>query len=462
MTSSAPRTAHSTSQSSKHSQTRQRSQQRRIAAATIAGTTVEWYDFMIYAQAAALVFAPLFFEPAGESAGILLSLASVGISFLFRPLGAAMAGHLGERYGRRPVLVGTLLLMGVATTLIGLLPTYHTVGMLAPVLLVFLRILQGISAGGEWGGAAMMAVEHAPGRRRGLAGTYPQLGVPLGMLLASGTFALMTGVISPGDAFIEWGWRVPFLVSIVLVFIGHMIRRSVDESPVFQEMNESAVERPRVPLKDLFSRHPLLVLVAALLFAGNNAGGYMIVGGFVTGYATNALGMDRTGVLLAVSFAAAVWFFSTLASGFLCDRIGRRNTFLLGFVCLIAMAFPLFWFVGSGAYVMIAVGLGLYAIGLGLSYGPQAAWYAELFPADVRFAGVSITYALGAIVGGAFAPFIAQWLLDLTGTTLAISTYLTGMFLVGTVSALLLRDEPGRPLGIEHLDEQRERAKLRV
>lgn len=417
---------------------------------------------MIYAQAAALVFAPLFFQPAGETAGILLSLATVGVSFLFRPLGAALAGHMGERYGRRPVLVATLVLMGAATTLIGLLPTYAAAGALAPILLVLLRVLQGVSAGGEWGGAAMMAVEHAPAGRRGLAGTYPQLGVPLGMLLASGVFALMTGVISPGEAFVEWGWRVPFLLSIVLVFIGHLIRRSVDESPVFQEMNESTIERPKVPLKDLFTRHPLLVLVAALLFAGNNAGGYMIVGGFITAYASNTLGMDRTGVLVAVCFAAAVWFFSTLASGFLCDRIGRRNTFLLGFVCLIAMAFPLFWFVNSATYVMVALGLGLYAIGLGLSYGPQAAWYAELFPADVRFAGVSITYALGAIAGGAFAPFIAQWLLELTGSTIAISSYLTVMFLIGTVSALLLRDVPGRSLGIEHLAEQRERATLRV
>lgn len=436
-------------------------QQRRIAAATIAGTTVEWYDFMIYAQAAALVFAPLFFEPAGDTAGVLLSLATVGISFLFRPLGATLAGHLGERFGRRPVLVGTLLLMGVATTLIGLLPTYETAGVLAPLLLVFLRILQGVSAGGEWGGAAMMAVEHAPAHRRGVAGTYPQLGVPLGMLLAAGMFALMTGVISPGDSFLAWGWRVPFLLSIVLVFIGHAIRLRVDESPVFQEMSETA-QRPTAPLKDLFARHGLLVLVAALLFAGNNAGGYMIVGGFITGYATNELGMERTGVLVAVSAAAGVWFLSTLASGYLCDRIGRRRTFLLGFLCLIAMAFPLFWFVDTERLFMVALGLSLYAIGLGLSYGPQAAWYAELFPADVRFAGVSITYALGAIVGGAFAPFIAQWLLGATGTNISISVYLTCMFLVGTSAALLLRDNWGHPLGIEHVSEQRERAALRV
>lgn len=438
--------------------------QRRVAAATIAGTTVEWYDFLIYAQAAALVFSPLFFEPAGQQAGLLLSFATVGISFLFRPFGAFLAGHLGERFGRRPVLVATLILMGVATTAIGLLPTYATAGIFAPILLVLLRILQGISAGGEWGGAAMMAVEHSTPERRGLAGTFPQLGVPLGMLLAAGVFALMTGVIAPGDAFLEWGWRVPFLVSIVLVLIGHLIRRSVDESPVFEEIAQRR-KKVAAPIPVLFRRHWRLIIVAALLFAGNNAGGYMIVGGFITGYASDPngpIGLGYTEVFLGVCVAAGVWFFSTLASGFLCDRIGRRNTFLMGFAVLIIMAFPLFALVNTGDIRLLTVGLSLYAIGLGLSYGPQASWYAELFPADVRFAGVSITYAFGAIAGGAFAPLIAQALLNTTGTTVSISIYLTAMFLIGSIAALLLQDHPGRPLGIDAQKEQEQRARLRL
>lgn len=441
-----------------------RTSQRRVAFATIAGTTVEWYDFMIYAQAAGLVFTRLMFEPAGERFALILSFASVGISFLFRPLGAFLAGHFGERVGRRAVLVATLLLMGVATTLIGLLPTYATAGVLAPILLVVLRILQGISAGGEWGGAALMAVEHAPPHRRGLAGTFPQLGVPLGMLLAAGVFALMTGVIAPGDAFLEWGWRVPFLLSFVLVLIGHFIRRSVDETPVFTEIAERK-ERTNAPVARLFRRHWPLIITAALLFAGNNAGGYMIVGGFITAYASDPdgpLALDPTSVLVAVAVAAAVWFLSTLWSGLLCDRIGRRTTFLLGFAALLVMAFPLFALVNTGDIRLLTVGLCLYAVGLGLSYGPQAAWYAELFPADVRFAGVSISYALGAIVGGAFAPVIAQALLDATGSTVAISTYLVVMFLIGTVAALLLQDRPGRALGIDAQAEQEERARLRV
>ncbi|AGF73766.1 MFS transporter [Corynebacterium halotolerans] len=435
-----------------------------MAFATIAGTTVEWYDFFIYAQAAGLVFTHLMFEPAGEQIGLMLAFASVGISFLFRPLGAFLAGHLGDRLGRRVVLVATLLLMGLATTLIGFLPTYEAVGVAAPIMLVLLRILQGISAGGEWGGAALMAVEHAPAHRRGLAGTYPQLGVPLGMLLASGVFALMTGVIAPGDAFLEWGWRVPFLLSFVLVLIGHFIRRSVDESPVFREIAERK-EQASAPVAKLFRFHWPLIIAAALLFAGNNAGGYMTTGGFITAYASDADGpvaLGRTEVLLAVTVAAAVWFLATLAAGFICDAIGRRRTFLIGYAWLVIMAFPLFLLVNTGDIMMLTLGLSLFSVGLGLTYGPQASWYAELFPANVRFSGVSISYALGAIVGGAFAPTIAQALLGATGTRLAVSAYLVIMFLVGSVAALVLQDKPGRPLGIDSQEDQEKYAVLRV
>lgn len=438
--------------------------QRRVAFATIAGTTVEWYDFFIYAQAAGLVFSHLMFEPAGPQFALILSFISVGISFLFRPLGAVIAGHLGDRFGRRAVLVGTLVLMGAATTMIGLLPTYAMVGIIAPILLVLLRIIQGISAGGEWGGAALMAVEHSPARRRGLSGTYPQLGVPLGMLLASGVFALMTGVIAPGDAFLEWGWRVPFLISFVLVLIGHFIRRSVDESPVFMEIAERK-EQTKAPLATLFKHHWPLILCAALLFAGNNAGGYMTTGGFLTSYATNPAGplaMDPTPVLLAVTFASGVWFFATLAGGIVSDRIGRRPTFLLGYAWLVLMAFPLFFLINTGDIIFITLGMSLFAVGLGFTYGPQASWYAELFPANVRFSGVAISYAIGAILGGAFAPTIAQGLLSATGTTHSVSIYLIIMFLISTAAALLLQDKPGRSLSITDQIDQERYASLRI
>lgn len=427
--------------------------QRRVAFATIVGTTIEWYDFFIYATAAGLVFAQVFFAPAGESIGLLLAFASVGISFLFRPLGAFLAGHFGDRIGRRPMLVLTLILMGAATTLIGILPTYETAGILAPVMLLLLRILQGISAGGEWGGAVLMAVGHAPRNGRGRAGAFPQLGVPLGMLLASGVTAVMTGWVSPGTAFIEWGWRVPFLLSIVLIAVGYMVRRAVDESPVFQEI-ATKKQQTKVPAAELFRKHWILVLLAALVFAGNNAAGYMATGGFIPSYATSQVGLDRTDVLLAITFAAAMWFLFTLLSGYLADKIGRKRTYLIGFGSQALMVFPLFWLIDTGSLPMLYLALGLFTIGLGLSYGPQAAWYSEIFPASVRFSGVSISYAIGAILGGAFAPTIAQALIQSTGSSAAVSLYLLGMTILSVIAVLILRDRPGIDLSINNQAEQ--------
>ncbi|MFC0581531.1 MFS transporter [Micrococcoides hystricis] len=431
--------------------------QRRVAFATLVGTTIEWYDFFIFAQAAALVFSELFYKPAGPQISLLLSFATVGVSFLFRPLGAFLAGHYGDKLGRRLMLVITLVVMGGATTLIGLLPTYATAGVLAPILLLVLRILQGISAGGEWGGAVLMAVEHAPGERRGRAGAVPQLGVPLGMLLASGVMALMTGVISPGDAFMEWGWRVPFLLSIVLIVLGYFIRRAVDESPVFQEIADRK-EQISAPTAVLFKRHWYVVILAALIFAGNGASGYMITGGYLTNYTTqpDGLNMDRTAVLIVISAAAFGWLVSTFVAGILADKIGRRNTYLLGWVLLGAMSFPLFAMVNTGRIEMLLIAGLLFSVGLGLTYGPQAAWYSEIFPADVRFSGVSVSYAIGAILGGAFAPTIATWLVQQTGGTTAVSIYLLSMVIVGAVATLLLRDRQGINLSIKNVDEQRQ------
>lgn len=430
--------------------------QRRVAAATVIGTTVEWYDFFIYATAAGLVFSELFFEPAGREVGLLLSFATVGISFVFRPLGAFLAGHFGDRLGRRAMLVLTLVLMGGATSAIGLLPTYATAGVAAPIALLLLRILQGISAGGEWGGAVLMAVEHAPADRRGRAGSIPQLGVPLGMLLASGVTALMTGVISPGEEFVQWGWRVPFLLSVVLIAVGYLVRRAVDESPVFTDMAEHQ-QRSRAPVVELFRKHRLLVLLAALVFAGNNAAGYMTTGGFITSYATGpdaARPLGNTEVLLAVSGSALLWLITTYVSGALADRIGRRRSYVYGYAGLLVAVFPMFLLVDAGSAGLLFLGLALFTVGLGLTYGPQAAWYAEIFPAATRYSGVAISYAIGAIVGGAFAPTIATALVQATGSVLSVGAYLSVMFLIGLTATLLLRDRPGIDLGIGNQAEQ--------
>ncbi len=428
---------------------------RRVVFATVVGTTVEWYDFFLYASAAGLVFGQLFFAPAGEGFAQILSFITVGISFLFRPLGAFLAGHLGDKYGRRLVLMLTLVLMGVATTLVGLLPTYQAIGFAAPILLIVLRILQGISAGGEWGGAVLMAVEHAPKTRRSLFGASPQLGVPLGLLLASGMLGLMA-IIAPGDAFLEWGWRIPFLLSFVLILIGHYVRRRVEESPVFLELSERK-EQTRMPIVQLFRKHALLVIIAAMVFAGNNAVGYMTTGGYIQRYATDPegpVGLPTADVLGAVTISAVSWLVFTWIAGWAGDRLGRRNTYIIGWIAQLVGVVLLFPLVNTGSIGLLTLGLVVLTAGLGFTYGPQAALYAELFPASIRFSGVSISYAIGAILGGAFAPTIAQALVQSTGSTDAVTWYLAGMTVLGLLATLLLRDRSGIPLGPDHEELQ--------
>ncbi|WP_369372233.1 MFS transporter [Promicromonospora sp. Populi] len=430
-------------------------EQRRVVLATVVGTTVEWYDFFLYAAAAGLVFGQLFFEPAGSGLATLLAFGSVGVSFLFRPLGAIIAGHLGDRYGRRVVLVFTLLLMGTATALIGLLPTYGQIGVTAPVLLVLLRILQGISAGGEWGGAVLMSTEHAPAHRRGLFGASPQVGVPLGLLLSSAMMAIMSAV-APGDAFLTWGWRVPFLLSIVLIGVGFWVRRSVEESPVFVEIADRK-ETTHQPLLRLFKKHTPLVFVAAFIFAGNNAVGYMTAGGYIQRYASDPagpVGLDRGPVLWAVTISAVVWLVSTWSAAALSDHLGRRTTLAVGFVAQLVGVLALFPLVNLGTFGSLLLGLSILSIGLGLSYGPQSALNAELYPASIRFSGAAASHATGSILGGAFAPTIATALVQATGATTSVTFYLAGMTVIGLAATLLLRDRTGIPLGPDHEEEQ--------
>lgn len=423
----------------------------RVSAATMVGTAIEWYDYFLYAAAAGMVFKELYFGPLGPAAGTLVAFLSVGLSFIFRPIGAVLAGHFGDRWGRRKVLMITLMMMGGATTLIGLLPTYTSIGVAAPVILIILRIIQGISAGGEWGGAVLMAVEHAPVHRRGIMWAAPQIGVPAGLLLSSGVLAVMS-YVAPGEAFLQWGWRVPFLLSFLLIIIGFYIRHGVEESPVFEEI-AARQEGVKMPLVQLFRRHGVLVILLALVFAGNGAAGYMTTGGFIQNYATDqsmGVGLERGAVLNAVTLSAASWLVCTLCAGFLSDIIGRRGTYILGFLVQIAGICCLFPLVNTGSIGMLTLGLVFLSVGLGFTYGQQSALYAELFPASVRFSGVSVTYAIGAILGGAFAPTIAQALLQNTGTTSAITVYLVIMSVIGLLSVMMLRDRKGIPLGPKH------------
>ncbi|MGH3587182.1 MAG: MFS transporter, partial [Pseudonocardia sp.] len=302
---------------------------RRVVLASMVGTTIEWFDFFIYAICAGLVFATQYFAALGENA-LILSFATVGISFIFRPLGAVIAGHLGDRIGRRAMLILTLLLMGVSTVLIGLVPNTESIGVAAPIILVLLRILQGVSAGGEWGGAALLAVEHAPSDRRGFYGAFPQIGVPIGLLLANGILGLVAALVTP-EQFLAWGWRIPFLLSVVLIVVGLLIRTRVTESPVFEEVRESRAQSS-VPLVPLFTHHWRLVIAGALVFAANNAVGYMTTGGYVQSYAVKTLHVDQSVVLTAVTLSAVAWLVSTLLGGWLADRIGRIRVYQIGFV----------------------------------------------------------------------------------------------------------------------------------
>ncbi|WP_417564249.1 MFS transporter [Microbacterium sp.] len=439
---------------------------RRVVFATVVGTTVEWYDFFIYAFAAATVFASLFFEPMGKDFAQIVSFFTVGVSFLFRPLGAFLAGHFGDKIGRRPMLVITLLLMGGATTLVGLLPTHAIIGVWAPILLILLRVIQGISAGGEWGGAVLMAVEHAPRKKRGLFGASPQIGVPIGLLLASMVLAVVELIFpgpTPGSnvaladtAFGQWGWRIPFLLSIVLIGVGYWVRLRVSESPVFTEIAERK-EETRMPIVQLLRHHLLLVIVAALVFAGNNAVGYMTTGGYVQHYATDPKGPIQlaTGpVFWVVAVSGVTWLFFTWFGGWISDKLGRRNTYIIGWILQLIGVFLLFPLTNLGTIASLTAALVILTIGLGFTYGPQAALYSELFPASIRFSGVSISYAIGAILGGAFSPLIAQAIFQATKSTVGITWYLAGITLVGLAATLLLRDRTGIPLGPEHEAEQ--------
>ncbi|MGB8380759.1 MAG: MFS transporter [Dermatophilaceae bacterium] len=416
---------------------------RRVAMATMVGTTIEWYDFFIYANVAALLFGKLFFSGLGNWAQ-LASLATIGVSFFFRPAGAVVMGRLGDKIGRRTVLIFTLILMGVATTLVGLLPTSSSIGIWAPVLLILLRCLQGFSAGGEWGGAAMLAVEHAPRGRRGLMGAFPQLGVPAGMLLAVGFLSILSATTTT-EAFESWGWRLPFLFSIVLVFVGHYIRRRVEESTVFTELRQEQ-KLSKAPMTELLRNHGKHVIKAALVFVGNNSLGYMLTGGFILGYATRTLKLSQTSVLVWVIAAAAVWTVTTWFGAVWSDRIGRVKVYALGYVLAILWVYPMFLLVQQGTLTSVAIALVGVAIPQGLTYGPQSALYAEMFPARIRLSGASLAYAFGAILGGAFSPTIAEFLSQQYGSVVSVAFYLGVMSLVSLITVLTIKDRSQEPL----------------
>jgi metabolite-proton symporter len=413
--------------------------------ASFIGTTIEWYDFFIYGTAAALIFGPQFFPSSSGTAETLLAFSTFAVGFAARPLGAVVMGHYGDRIGRKSMLVLSLTTMGLATFLIGVLPTYEQIGVAAPLLLVLLRVLQGFGVGGEWGGAVLMAVEYAPRNRRGLYGGFAPMGTPAGLIVANVVFLAVTAAVSP-DAFTSWGWRVPFLVSAVLVAIGLVVRLKIEETPVFHKLAaEQAEKRPRAPIVEVLRSHPRKVLLGALAFAGNNGFGYILIA-YVLSYGTKQLGVSRPAMLTAVLIAAACWLVTCLVFAAWSDRLGRRKVYFFGAVTGIAWAFPFFLLLDTANPLLITLALVVLTVPLAATFSPLAAMFSEMFPTRIRYTGNSLAYQLGAVLGGGLTPLVAVALFDATGTSLAISAYLALGLAIGIVAVLLIPETSGRSL----------------
>jgi metabolite-proton symporter len=415
----------------------------KVAFASLIGTTIEWYDFFIYGTAAALVFNKLFFPTMDSMTGTLAAFATYAVGYVARPLGGFVFGHYGDRIGRKVMLYLTLLIMGVATFAIGCLPTYGTVGIWAPILLIVCRLFQGFALGGEWGGAVLMAVEHAPANRRGFYGSWPQLGAPLG--LAVGTLVFTLIATSVGDAeFLSWGWRVPFLVSIALVVVGLYIRGRIAESPQFQKIKD-AKQEVKMPIIESIKKHPKEILLAmGARFAEN--GFFYIYAVFVMMYGTQALGMPRQTVLNGVMIAAIIEAFTIPMFGLLSDKIGRRPVYIFGALFSALISFPLFYMMGTkdAALTAVAITLGL-AVGHAAMYGPQASFLSEMFGTKVRYSGVSLGYNLASIFAGALSPLIGTWLLiTFKPETWPISVYMICLAMITVVAVFFAKESNKR------------------
>ena len=411
--------------------------------ASVFGTIIEWYDFIIYGTAAALVFNKLFFPTQDPLVGTLAALGAYGVGFLGRPLGAIIFGHYGDRIGRKSMLVATLLLMGFATFVVGCLPTYEQIGIWAPIILVILRILQGVGLGGEWGGAVILVLEHGTKEKRGFYGSLVQTGFPIGLVAASLAFAAVARL--PEADFLSWGWRVPFLASIVLVAFGYYVRMKVAESPVFERLKE-AQQLSKRPVVEAITGSTRNFLVAAGLKVSENAWVYILTV-FIVLYSTKFLGLPRQMILDAFLYAAIVEFVTIPIFGYLSDKIGRRPLYFFGSLFTIAFVFPLFWLIDSKSVAIItATVIVALSFGHGTMFGPQAAYFPELFGARVRYSGASMGFQFAAALAGGFSPIIATAILGYTGSTIGISLYMMGLAILTLVAACFAHETVGKPV----------------
>jgi MFS transporter, MHS family, shikimate and dehydroshikimate transport protein len=416
-----------------------------VAFASLIGTSIEWYDFFIFGAASALAFPKLFFPAVGDL-GVLAAFAVFWVAFLGRPIGGMIFGHYGDRIGRKAMLVLTLLLMGTGTLLVGVLPTYAAIGIWAPVLLTALRLFQGVAVGGEWGGAVLMATEHAPPQRRGAFGSFPQLGTPIGGILSTSIFGAVTAAFSRyghlQDAFFSYGWRIPFLLSAVLVLVGLGVRLSVTESPVFERVKEEAAVVKRPLLTVLVTQWKSILLAAGAFFGANL--GYLY-STQILAYASgpdSLLKIPAREILSAVAIGNVAFLAGVALSGWLSDRAGRLSLCMSGAVLALLAAFPIYMLIDTKQWPLIVLGECIAWFGNGMMYGPLAALFSEMFPGNVRYSGVSIGYQGASIFAGGLAPLVGSALLRFSGgESWVLSLYLMVGAAISLTSYLLIREQ---------------------
>jgi MFS transporter, MHS family, shikimate and dehydroshikimate transport protein len=421
----------------------QRFKMNSIVFASCFGTIIEWYDFLIYATAATLVFNKAFFPTFDALASTLAALGTYAVGFLARPLGGALFGHFGDRLGRKSMLVLTLFIMGLSTFCIGLLPTYQTIGVFAPILLMILRIVQGIGLGGEWGGASLMVLEHAPGDKRGFYTSFVQIGFPIGLVLATLVFSLVAKL--PDADFASYGWRIPFLVSIVLLGIGTFVRSRVPETPVFEDLKKRD-DLAKNPIGEAVGKNARSFLIAVGLKLSEVSWVYML-SVFIVGYATAKLGVPKAMMLDAVLYAALLELITLPLFGWLSDKIGRRPLFILGALFTVAFAFPLFWMVDSKSTALIFTAIMIAMnFGHGMMFGIESCYFPELFGPRVRYSGASFGFQASAAIGGGFAPILATAMVGYFGGTGGVSIMMIVLALITLAAALAAHETRGVPL----------------
>jgi metabolite-proton symporter len=410
------------------------------------GTTIEWYDFNIYGAVAALVFGKIFFPDVNPAAGTLLALATFGVGFAARPIGGIIFGHIGDRVGRKAALITTIMMMGVATVAIGLLPTYDSVGILAPILLVLCRLIQGVGMGGEWGGAVLMVVEQDESAdSRGRAGSWMQSASPLGFLLATATLAAVSAVMTD-EQFLTWGWRIPFLLSAPLVLVGLLIRMKIIESTVFTRNQQKLKEKEtKAPILQVLRHAPKMILLVVLLGLGQQVA-YFVINVFSLSYVTQHTDISKATVLNAVAIGAVAQLLSILYFGRLSDRVGRRIPFFIGAIGMAVWAFAVYPLMGTGNFGLMVLSVSVAMVFQGAMYGVLAAFIAELFDTSYRYTGVSLGYMLIGVVGGGFAPLIASSLLDTTGSVTSVAIYISASSVLTLIAAYFAPETSKRNL----------------